>query len=129
MKTFQIRLTRDEKCKNDDVLTVREANENCYLSIEYKTSDTESKKTISSFYLFTPDQAVDWLVTLLRVVSLDDAPFKTLQVFSPSFPCVLFNPSSLRKRVVRNQLRSMFDLTRDGWRNNYLNEEADGWGF
>ena len=124
-KVFMLRVVRDESEKHDDVLRIYEPNEDGYLRISYATRDTPSSKLLSSDYLFTPEQAGIWLRTFLRVLANDDAPYKNIQVCAPSFPTLLFNIASLKKVHVRSEIRSMLQLTRDGWRNNYLSE-TDG---
>lgn len=89
-----LRKAEKDGASTDDVLKVHKIKEDCV-----RVTYTESSDHISHVKRLTYDQVHDYLYNVLWTVSIDEAPFKSVQLNIPGYPCMLIAVTTLKEKL------------------------------
>jgi hypothetical protein len=89
-----LRKVEKDGAGTDDVLKVHKFEEN-RVRVTYNDKNDHSTYVKSLTY----DQLHDYLFNVLWAVSVDEAPFKSVQFSIPGYPCLLITVATLKEKL------------------------------
>ena len=107
---IQVRLIRSMNGSDDDVLTISQLSADSY-NISYN----DKQANLKSKTLAVPRAAViSFLSMTLRMLSVDDEPFESVQFTLPSMPTILVSPENLTSQT-RDLIYDSIEATMNYW--------------
>jgi len=109
---IMIRLIRDTQEKKDDdaIYIKRNAISNLY-EIRYKDPDSKLNMNV---YSITSDVVIRHMKLFLRMLTLDEEPFKAVQFSLPCLPTIVVTPKNLTSQT-RDLIYDSMELTMENW--------------
>lgn len=94
----------------DDILTVRRVGDNLYtLLYNDKQASIKTKKVN-----LTSEDVIEFLSLTLRLVSIDELPFHSVQITLPSLPAIIVSPENLISQT-RDLIYDSVQATMNNW--------------
>jgi hypothetical protein len=108
---MEFRLLRSGKGSlNDDVIRIVPAYDGCY-NVIYNDQDSGVKTKTSRL---TKTDVVSFLSNLFRFLTVDEEPFRSLQVTLPNLPTIMITPGNLNSQV-RDLVYDSVEMTIANW--------------
>jgi hypothetical protein len=95
----------------DDIVKIRKSGSK--YSYSYKDGDSIPYPKARVCHL-TRDELMKMLSNTLRLLSIDEEPFKSVQLFVPNMPVTLLSPKNLTAQT-RELIYDTIDMTLDNW--------------
>jgi len=108
--SITLRFLRDEDQKNDDVVKILRKDDDT-MSVVFNDGEAVHKNRVRNL---SRDDVLSYLSNVLRLVSVDEAPYKNVQLLVPNMPTVLISPQNLTSQI-RDLLYDAVETTMDHW--------------
>jgi len=109
-QTMQVRFIRSKNGSNDDVVNITQNSDDTY-NIIYQDKQASVKSATSS----VPRLAVmNFLSMTLRLLTVDEEPFESIQFTLPSMPTILVSPENLSSQT-RDLIYDSVEATMNYW--------------
>ena len=105
-----LRFLRDCDKENDDVLKIYPTGTDVY-TVFFNDMQSEMKSRARSF---NRADVLKHLSNVLRLVEMDEDPYKSVQLIAPNVPTVIFNTKSLTSQL-RDLIYDTVEVTMDHW--------------
>jgi hypothetical protein len=111
-QSMQLRFIRNMKSDGatDDILTIKRVGDDSYTLVY---NDQESSIKTKKLKL-TSDGVIEFLKLTLRLVSVDEEPFHSVQITLPSFPAIIVSPENLISQT-RDLIYDSVEATMRNW--------------
>ena len=108
--SITLRFIRDDDKENDDVLKILRKDKDT-MSVVFNDGEAVHKNRVRNL---SRDDVLSYLSNVLRLVSVDEAPYKHVQLLAPNMPTVLISPHNLTSQI-RDLLYDAVETTMDHW--------------
>ena len=108
--SITLRFIRDDDKENDDVVKILRKDEET-MSVVFNDGEAVHKNRVRNL---SRDDVLSYLSNVLRLVSVDEAPYKNVQLLVPNMPTVLISPQNLTSQI-RDLLYDAVETTMDHW--------------
>lgn len=107
--SIMVRLLRSDSAKDDDVIHINPSGDNYTVRYTDRQNDSKLKMRYLDY-----DGVLEYLSNFLRLVSVDELPFKSVQFSLPALPTVVVKPGNLTSQT-RDLVYDSVEMVLKSW--------------